>query len=345
MIMCVSPYIATRGDGQLVPVPCGKCVECLKDWQNDWSFRLTQECRQVSCPIVVELTFAPEYLPVAYNNEAMEWQSYVSKRDVQLFLKRLRKICPEFKNNLRYFAVGEYGGDYNRAHYHVVLISSAIKTVYQYYNKILQAWNQGFIYIKRCQSEQIGYVTKYLNKLDKSSHITSPFKLFSKHLGLCYLTDKMIDYFFKTFATGVPFKRGYIKLPRYYRKHLDKISEKYGTGHYGYDVAGLNYSDVIRLKKYDPKGLAVYFNDFCDNFQDHFRTIVRDEVHKARVGGYAVPDLTKLSPNGVFKFFCARVNDISLAIYESNRIKRNIQVKHKFTRLTERDLQKVRIQI
>ena len=329
----------TRKDGALVPVPCGKCMECLRDYQNDWAFRLTQECRRVICPIKVELTFAPEYVPVAYNDEVGEWQSYVSKRDVQLFLKRLRKMCPEFKNNLRYYAIGEYGKDRNRCHYHIVLISDAIKTPYQYYKQLLYAWGQGFIYIKRCEQEQIGYVTKYLNKLDESPHITKPFKLMSKHFGLCYLSDRMVDYFFTSFATSVPWKSGHIKLPRYYRKKLDEYSSRF----YGLKCAGLTFSEVVRFRKYEPKGVNIFFDDFCRNFDYHYKTIVGRELHRCRVNGLSTAHIDKLSVNGVFRYFCESIREIMILQDQSFRKRRQIQVKHNCTRLTPKDLAKVQI--
>ena len=335
--MCVHPYIATRKDGVLVPVPCGKCMECLRDYQNDWAFRLTQECRRVPCPIKVELTFAPEFVPVAYNDEVGEWQTVISKRDVQLFLKRLRKMCPEFKNNLRYYAIGEYGKDGNRCHYHIILISDAILKPYQYYKRILSAWGKGFIYIKRCEQTQIGYVTKYLNKLDESPHIVKPFRLMSKHFGLCYLSDRMLDYFFSTFATSVPWKKGYIKLPRYYRKKLDEWSNR----NYGLKCSGLTFSDVVRFQKFEPKGIQVYFDDFCKNYLDHYRNIVKIETCKCIQGGYSLPDFEKLSPNAVFQYFVQSVREISLLIDESNRMKKQIQVRHGKTRVYPQDMRKV----
>lgn len=57
----------------------------------------------------VTLTYSDEHLP----------RDGVSKREMQLFLKRLRfDIAPV---RVRFFCVGEYGGKFGRPHYHVVL--------------------------------------------------------------------------------------------------------------------------------------------------------------------------------------------------------------------------------
>lgn len=339
--MCVSPYIVTKRDGTLVPVPCGHCYDCLKRYKNDWIFRLKQECKGLICPIKVELTYAPENVPVAYNDEVGEWQSYLDKRDVQLFLKRLRKSCPEFTGNLRYYAVGEYGKDRNRCHVHIILMSPCIMTSHQYYTKILQAWRKGFIYIKRIDiskgQQQLAYVTGYLNKLDKSSHITPPFRLMSKSIGLNYLTDKMLNYYFSTFDTGAHDVTGWHKLPRYYRKKLDEYSSRSPF----LKRCDMTYSDVICSCPYVAKGLESHFDYFCKNFKDVYTQVYRNEVHISRVFGYRMPK-KQYSVNEVFEKFCSTIKDITDARYNSDEKIRNLCVKHGKTRLYDSDLVKVR---
>ena len=330
--MCVSPYIVKCKDGSLVPVPCGHCFDCLEKYKDDWCFRLRQECKQVICPIHLTLTFADEYLPVRYNDEAGEFQSFVSKRDVQLFLKRLRKNFPEFRNNLRYFAIGEYGGKYNRAHYHIIIISSAIKWLHQYDNAFRVCWPDGFIKVTLADNKRIGYVTGYLHKLDDSSHITNPFRLMSKHLGLCFLTEKMIDYFFTTFSCGVKDHHGYWKrLPRYYRKKLDE----YSADDYRLRRAGLTFSDVIRFEKYAPKGIERHFDYFVNNYDEIFRDVYREESHRARVNGYSMPDFTHDDINRVFVIWSSSVKDIVDARLTSSLMIENIKVKQINTRLSK----------
>lgn len=334
--MCVSPYIV-EVDGKLMPVPCGKCIECLRDFQNEWAFRLTQEVLQCRVSWYLTLTYDPEHSPVAYNDEVGEWQTYVDKRDIQLFLKRVRKNYPELSGCLRYFAVGEYGGDYNRAHYHLVLCSPVFDTNYwKWYKLFFNCWNKGFIKLKNAEERNIGYVTKYLNKLDKSPHITKPFRLMSKGLGLCYLTDKMVNYFFNSFATGVRWKKGFIKLPRYYKKKLDEFA----VHHPRLARAGLTFSDVLRFQDYHPKGLQEHFKYFCDNFAEIYRDIYRSELQFCRKKGFILPE--NLSRMQVFKRFCCLIDEIVEAQHVSARKIEDIKVRHKFTRITQRDIKKCR---
>lgn len=338
--MCVSPYIAKKKDGTLIPVPCGHCVECIQRYKNDWVFRIMQECKGLPCPIHVTLTYNPVHLPVAYNDEAGEWQSYLVKRDVQLFLKRLRKRCPEFRNNLRYYCVGEYGGDYNRSHYHIILMSPSIFTPYQYLRDIKAAWSDaegsiGFVKIRPASETKVRYVTGYLNKLDTDKHITPPFKLMSKSIGLSYLSDKMVRYYLEQLQTGVCDDRGWHKMPRYYRKKLNELSEKLGMPNSNYRIAGLNYSECLALKDYPCKReIDFLFSDFCDNFGDYLRYFIREE----RKQGYH--QVGKLSVMQVFRRFCEQFESIMNAQQTSRRKLMDLRVRHKFTRLTTNDLKK-----
>ena len=330
--MCVSPYIATDKQGNYVPVPCGKCIECLRDYQNEWSFRLGKEMSNLVCPIFVTLTYNDENVPVAYNNDVCEWQSYVDKHEVQLFLKRLRKMCPEFKNNLRYFALGEYGKDGNRAHYHIVLMSPAILYPTQYYMKILRAWQgKGFIYVTRCEKKQIRYVTKYLNKIDQSSHITKPFRLMSKSIGLNYLSERMIKYFFDTLKPMVKGVNGWQKMPRYYKKKLDEFAEKYTGLNWRYPF--MNFTESLKMHDFKPKGLNVYFSKFVENYANIYVRVLAHELLQFQTQGITMRNLD--NPNVVFGIYCETIKAVCDAQYNSNRQILNCQVRHGKTRINQ----------
>lgn len=328
--MCVSPYIVRNKDGDLVPVPCGKCFQCMQQWSMDWKFRLKQEQKHCAASVYLTLTYNSENLPVAYNDEAGEWQSYLVKSDLQKFLKRVRFNCKELK--FRYFAVGEYGGDYNRCHFHVVffLYNTAGMSFNQLYRYFFQNWRKGFIYLKSTENRHLNYTTKYFNKIDKSSHITEPFKCMSKSIGLCFLTERMKRYFFDTFATSLPnpFGKGFVKLPRYYRKKLDE---------YTYDMVenseGYVWSDIVRMKPFEPKGLAEKFDYFCKNYNDILHVTLRHELSLFRK--YGIHPHEFVNPNELLDIWSLSVPDIMNARAESARQLRDAEVHHKYTKLKE----------
>lgn len=101
---CTSPV---RVNGDLFP--CGKCINCRAKSRQEWVFRLRMEYRNCDFGLFVTLTYDDDHLP----------SDGVSIRDVQLFLKRLRK---KYKSKtLRYYICSEYGDNTHRAHYHALL--------------------------------------------------------------------------------------------------------------------------------------------------------------------------------------------------------------------------------
>lgn len=63
---------------------------------------------------------ASAFLTLTYNDDNLPALRSLVKRDLQLFMKRLRKISG---NGLRFFACGEYGEHTLRPHYHVLLLN------------------------------------------------------------------------------------------------------------------------------------------------------------------------------------------------------------------------------
>ena len=276
--MCVNPYIATRADGSPVPVPCGHCLDCRKQYQNEWTFRLTQEAKRSVCPCFVTLTFNDEHLPLAPDEETGEMLSYVSKRDVQLFMKRLRKNGGALLKDCRYYAVGEYGSRFNRCHYHLVIISPAIATASQLKPIVDKSWcdakgeSLGFTRVTYASHKQFQYVTKYMNKLDERFHLVPPFRLMSRSIGLNFLSQKMVDYYLSTFDRFCRNGKCSMGLPRYYKKKLDEASQAV----YGLKKAGLVYSDLLEDIKPVEGTKYFYLRDFTENYEQYFMLGIHD---------------------------------------------------------------------
>lgn len=100
----------------------------------------------------VTLTYSDEFLPDAGSLEP---------RDLQLFLKRVRK-----HKALRFFAVGEYGDLSERPHYHVVMYGMSVED-----GDLLQrCWGAGFVDVRELTQElaqyAAGYVVKKMTRRD-----------------------------------------------------------------------------------------------------------------------------------------------------------------------------------
>lgn len=118
-------------------VKCGKCIGCRLDKSREWATRCVHEASLHEQNCFVTLTFSDEHLP---------WDYSVSVRDVQLFMKRLRKGV----GRVRFFAVGEYGGESLRPHYHLLLFG------YNFADRRL--WS-------KTPSGSFTYISEYLAKL------------------------------------------------------------------------------------------------------------------------------------------------------------------------------------
>lgn len=158
-MQCLSPItIKVKGKGHL-PVPCGRCAACLQNRRNSWSFRLEQELKVSTSAHFVTLTYTDDKL---YFNEY--GNPSVNKRDVQLFIKRLRKLSDE---KLRYYAVAEYGSKTHRPHYHIILFN--LSHDFDSANLLLtNAWGNGQIQVGSVTPASIAYVTKYVFQKGKN---------------------------------------------------------------------------------------------------------------------------------------------------------------------------------
>ncbi|UDN67482.1 replication initiator protein [robinz microvirus RP_30] len=96
-------------------LPCGKCIGCRMEKARQWGIRCLHEAKQWS---------QNSYVTLTYNDEMMPPGGTLELRDVQLFMKRLRKKrnC-NADNPIRFFLGGEYGDQNGRPHYHALLFN------------------------------------------------------------------------------------------------------------------------------------------------------------------------------------------------------------------------------
>ena len=104
--------------GEFVDYPCGKCFECVRKKKLDWEIRMNAACDWSDCAFFILLSYEDLYYPKDDHDKDL------CKRDLQLFIKRLRKRCSEMYGTdarLKYFIASEYGEEKNRLHYHLCL--------------------------------------------------------------------------------------------------------------------------------------------------------------------------------------------------------------------------------
>lgn len=124
-----------------------------------------------TCRLMLELAFhrASWFVTLTFNDEHLPENLSVSKRDIQLFLKRLRVRDQE----VRYYAVGEYGEEKHRPHYHLALFGlddvvmrwdHKQKAYVFASDRLNAAWKFGHIHIGELNVASGSYLTGYLSK-------------------------------------------------------------------------------------------------------------------------------------------------------------------------------------
>lgn len=129
----------------------------------------------------ITLTYAEENLPYT-----LDGQKTLCKRDIQLFMKRLRKYY-DSKNNknpkeIRYYFCGEYGSKHKRPHYHAIIFGALLDV-----DTLSRLWPHGLVHVGTCTADSIQYVAgyvlkKFVNK--KQDTITPEFTLMSRRPGI-----------------------------------------------------------------------------------------------------------------------------------------------------------------
>lgn len=227
-MQCIAPIVLIRdepnADGYYSDkVPCGKCATCQKRRAAQWIFRLQQELKRSTSAIFLTLTYEDEHVPLAKVQGHTTDLMTLDYSHHQKFLKRLRKAAYKSTQSLKYYAVGEYGENYERPHFHYILFNLE---GYQKEELFLSSiWGKGKIDIGTVTAQSMAYVTGYVNKKiikDKINDIRLPEKSFmSKGLGENYLT-KETTFYYKRKLKGYLSTAGNqkISMPRYYKTKL-----------------------------------------------------------------------------------------------------------------------------
>lgn len=251
---CTRP-IRLRDSKQLVP--CGKCYNCLANNRAQWTYRLNCENLASRFSLFVTLTYDNENLPFrsqyvnidtgeetiiidTYSNhknykldllKLVSSVNSVSVRDVQLFLKRLRK---ELGNKtFRYFVTSEYGDKTQRPHYHVLFFFQKDFERKFLYDTIEKTWSLGNVNFGETETASIAYCTKYCLKDSPTPFgACKTFRLMSRRPALGdfgykqYLQNVDNLGYFRAVTHGV----GSSSAPRLWRdKYISTLSESQQT--------------------------------------------------------------------------------------------------------------------
>lgn len=222
---------------KVVPVACGRCIECRKAIARDWQIRMLEDIRENKNGIMVTLTFSDESikeLTEIIKEEqgegitGYELDNEIATLAVRRFNERWRK---KHRKALRHWLVTELGhqGTEN-IHLHGIVWTDKPR------QDIIDKWNYGGgeykgTWIGKWVNEAtVNYTVKYIHKVDADHKEYKPKILTSAGIGSAYLrrADSLRNKY-----KGEDTREYYVSrnghksaLPKYYRNKIYTDEEK-----------------------------------------------------------------------------------------------------------------------
>lgn len=142
-MLCTRPFV--RG---ITAFACGQCVPCRINRRRLWTHRMLLEAHTHAESAFVTLTYDEAHYPA---------DGSLVPEDLKLWLKRLRQAIWPIR--FRYYAVGEYGGQTWRPHYHAALFG-----ILPDETLVSSTWTKGYTMVGPLSPQSMAYVAGYVTK-------------------------------------------------------------------------------------------------------------------------------------------------------------------------------------
>lgn len=251
-----------------VLVRCGYCYPCRISRLRQWIFRLRQENKEHTKGYFVTLTYSPATVPITQNGfmslhaPTKVWNEKKGKMqtkssDLQIYFKNLRNSYRYKKDgkymydkvpNIKYYAVGEYGGKgeacgYGRPHYHAIIFGADEENIVDSWRLIEQ--QAGNVTLGEVNEATIAYTLTYMitksgiNKKHKRDDRVKEYSVMSKGIGQKYIEGENVKQFYKSNPLNMSILQEdgtRIGLPKYYRDKLFDDKQKSEQAHHVQNV-------------------------------------------------------------------------------------------------------------
>ncbi len=216
----------------MIPVGCGRCMECRKKKSREWNVRLQEEIRNSSMKgHFMTLTFSDKSLVKlmeiarsdGFEADGYELDNKIASIAVRRFTENWRV---QKKKSLRHWLVTELGHEgTERLHLHGLVWTDEDK------EELKKFWKWGTADTGKFVSEKsASYITKYITKLDVKHKYYMPKMYVSNGIGKGYLdrVDSKINEFKGEDTDELYRNRQGMKmaLPIYYRNKLYSEEER-----------------------------------------------------------------------------------------------------------------------
>lgn len=217
-------------DKEPLQLSCGQCAGCRLQRSKEWACRCVHEA---------SLYVKNAFLTLTYDDAHLPENGSLSKRDLQLFWKRLRKSLGN--ERIRYYACGEYGSKLSRPHYHAIvfnywpsdakLFSYRGGESYFVSDALAHLWPFGFHTVAHVSFASAAYVARYVMKKingdaaeEHYQGLVPEFTVMSRKPGIAkdWILDYMNDVYPHDFC--VINEKMKCKPPKYYDKLYDEVT-------------------------------------------------------------------------------------------------------------------------
>lgn len=168
-------------------IPCGHCYGCILDRKSNWATRIVLEAKSYPEEYnwFITLTYDDDHITETYRpvldikTGELTYKPNLIKKDVQLFMKRLRKQFDEKGHQgIKLYACGEYGPKNLRPHFHICLFNlpldmKKLKLIRKagagidalwISEEIEKAWDKGFHTVGQLTYNSAAYTAGYVDK-------------------------------------------------------------------------------------------------------------------------------------------------------------------------------------
>lgn len=296
-------------DPEIQIVPCGHCINCRLKQSRQWADRLMLEKEYHDQAWFVTLTYNEFFVPTAYwcdENTGELLPAYsLWKRDVQLFLKRLREMVDK---PIRFYCAGEYGPKTFRPHYHLIIFGLELDeddlydprrghsgfTLYKSHllerawSKILfdRVWPIGRVVVAPVTWQTCAYVSRYVTKklygelaeYYKFFNIEPPFSTMSRKPGIAkqYYLDHPEFMEKGRVCLSTPDGSKIIRIPKYF----DKLFEVDYPDEYAImkEVRAIQAKRFMKAKRDTDLDMTEYLFQEEERAQRISERLIRNEV-------------------------------------------------------------------
>lgn len=289
------------GHDDYFTVPCGMCLNCRVDRQNQLIDRSEWEYINYGCGAFVTFTFDDAHLEPYTFIDAKDGQekATLSRKCGKDFLNRLNKEVHKFckengtsnlcRPDYKYILTGEYGDKFKRPHFHALFFGLD----FAYCKRLFwRAWRgMGNILVNPIRSGGIQYVTKYISSQTFGRyrfaqytyhHLEAPYSVHSNNFGTGLYKSQLS--YIKEHNGNYRWHNSDRPLPKYYKDKYLVLSSR---------------NEQYLKRKYEKNCKRIYnlyehritsYNDFKMKNIEIAKTRERNLAHSLRSHGHIISD-------------------------------------------------------